>query len=189
MFKFIIFLGTFECIRGQLLCNYRFSGSVFANINDNAAVFPGCGAQYKSNGQYTSGRTETVTFTSTDDKYFLRAKCTIQMNDGSSNCQSQKFLVSRDGLSNLKGAEEFCGANETTFTRDSIGNQIVLGIRSTNDGKNGNFNCIVTAVYMGYSKCDCGWEVDVRTISFFFQNIPFIILFIRKKSIMVRMLR
>lgn len=87
------------------------------------------------------------------------------MNDGSSNCQSQKFLVSRDGLSSLQGAEVICGSSEKTFTRDSIGIQLVLGINSANDGTNGYFTCTVTPVYIGYSNCDCGWQVDVGFIS------------------------
>lgn len=92
--------------------------------------------------------------------YTIQLQCTYNLQTPLSDCQSQRFYVSRDGDKDLNYAEYFCGYS--TLTKVSVGNEITLGYTS-NTGGNGWLYCEAKAILTTQSNCQCGWSKTVRT--------------------------
>lgn len=91
--------------------------------------------------------------------YNIKATCNLVIDNPLANCGSQRFYISRDGDSQLRDAEYWCGT-WTALTRTSIGNEMTLAYTS-NTGAAGKFECTLQAVAITEATCDCGWSATV----------------------------
>lgn len=101
--------------------------------------------------------------------YTIELKCSYNLDAPMSDCQSQRFYVSRDGDKALSYAEYFCASS--SITRISVGNEVSLGYTS-NIGGSGSFYCEAKAILTTQDNCQCGWSKTVRNLqlSWFFYN-------------------
>jgi hypothetical protein len=86
----------------------------------------------------------------------IQATCNIV-----TNCQTQSFVVSRSGETDLtKDGQRFCG-NYNLPPVLSIGNEIVVALNARpNEGA--TFRCVFTSIAQTDANCDCGWRKSAR---------------------------
>ncbi|GAB0090087.1 venom serine protease [Sergentomyia squamirostris] len=87
----------------------------------------------------------------------VQIDCRIVDLPRSTNCVNDRILVSREGTASLAGALAFCGT--TTFTEQSVGNTLVVGLRTPRTSLGGRFLCSVTA-----RSCQCGQRRTARIV-------------------------
>lgn len=69
--------------------------------------------------------------------------------------------ISRSGDLNTRDEFIYCGRG--SFLLNSIGNEVVLALRSTK-ALAGSFQCVLKSVKLTNSNCDCGWNVRGRIV-------------------------
>lgn len=108
---------------------------------------------------------------SAPDGYFLQAKGSINLDrkPGVFACagQSQKFMISREGLLDFHNSELSCVTS--TISVNSVYNVMTIGYTSEDDERRaGRFKVTVTALPIDSKTCDCGWGLHVKFKRFFF---------------------
>lgn len=99
--------------------------------------------------------------------YYLQATGTINMDrkPGVFACagQSQKFMISREGLLDFYNSELSCATS--TINVNSVFNVMTIGYTSEDDDRRaGRFKVTINAMPINQKTCDCGWGLHVRNL-------------------------
>lgn len=139
----------------QICCIFELAKFGNSQITTEA-VLPAPFSPKLVSGQFSTGSSAFI-YKSLFSDHYVQATCSANI-PGAAGCSSGSFKVSRDGFSDLAGADEICFQPSMTFTRTSIDDTLVF---SFNTNIRGAFNCQIKAVRIGFSNCDCGWDVNV----------------------------
>ncbi|TMW46896.1 hypothetical protein DOY81_008023, partial [Sarcophaga bullata] len=103
---------------------------------------------------YPAGSSCRYKFTAPLD-YDITLNCTINLDKTTNACSTEFFYVARDGDSQLRDSEQFCGSG--TFKRKSLFRTVVLAYVS--GGSFGSFRCELN---VQQHPCDCGCSVNKK---------------------------
>jgi hypothetical protein len=92
------------------------------------------------------------------DLTYLLLFCLLPQSD---NCVADRLSVSLSGDSSLADAHLYCGTG--TFSVESQGNRIVIGLSVSSNSIGGTFKCSLKATepQIPPDTCDCGWKKQV----------------------------
>ncbi|TMW46873.1 hypothetical protein DOY81_008047 [Sarcophaga bullata] len=136
------------------------------SLSTAAALFEGCDNAYTINpgksilqspyypNSYPAGSSCRYKFTAPLD-YDITLNCTINLDKAANACSTEFFYMARDGDSQLRDSEQFCGSG--TFIRKSLFRTVVLAYVS--GGSFGSFRCELN---VQQQPCDCGWSVNTK---------------------------